>query len=109
MVNTSLDLLYIILALSIMLVAIFFSVTLIYLILILRDAAKVTEKTRETAEVVHEYLMKPVAMIQSIRGFISPVIDQINEKREEVEETIEDKIEEATEKAKKSKKKKKTK
>lgn len=75
--------LYIVLTIAIALLTIFLCVTLIYLILILRDANKMFEKIRDTVERVNSFIIKPVSLISSIVDHIKPLIEGALERRGE--------------------------
>lgn len=80
MIATSLDVLYISLAIGVFLVSVFFCVVLLYLIMILRDVVKIADKTRDTMDQINEYVMKPIVFMQSIKKFIDPIVDRIHDK-----------------------------
>lgn len=69
--------LYIVLAISVALLTIFLSVTLIYLILILRDASKMLEKIRDTVDRVNAFILKPVSLAATIVDHIRPLIESV--------------------------------
>ncbi len=87
MFETSSDILYISIAISVFMVSVFLSVALLYLILVLRDVVKITDKTKSIAEQVEEYVMKPMVVIHGIRNFVLPVVEKIREKLEQDEES----------------------
>lgn len=74
--------LYVVLTISIALLTIFLCVTLIYLILILRDASKVIEKVRDTVDKVNSFILKPVSLAASIVDHIRPLVEAALERRE---------------------------
>lgn len=74
--------LYIVLTIAIGLLTIFLCVTLIYLILILRDASKVIEKIRDTVDKVNSFILKPVSLVSSIVDHIRPLLEAALERRE---------------------------
>jgi len=78
MITTSLDVLYISLAIGVFILAIFLCVLLLYVILILRDVVKISDKARDTMDQVNEYVMKPIVFMQSIKKFIDPIVDRFN-------------------------------
>ncbi len=80
---TPVDLLYITIAIAVALLAIFGCITLIYLILILRDANKVVASAKDTAEKVNTYVMKPINAARSLSKHIGPIIKIVEEKIEE--------------------------
>lgn len=85
---TPLDLLYITLAIAVALVAIFLCITLIYLILILRDANKAVSAAKDTAEKINIYVMKPINALRSIGQHIGPIMEIIERKLAERAEVV---------------------
>ncbi|HCW32313.1 MAG: hypothetical protein UT36_C0010G0067 [Candidatus Peregrinibacteria bacterium GW2011_GWF2_39_17] len=84
---TSLDILYVILAIGIALMSIFLSILLVYLIMILRDINKATEAIKDSAERVNEMILKPIRMAHEVLKYAKPVVDIVEEKiRERGEE-----------------------
>ena len=83
MMGDSQTTLYIVLSIAIALLTIFLCVTLIYLILILRDASKMLEKIRETVERVNAFILKPVSLASSIVDHVRPYIEAALERRGE--------------------------
>lgn len=75
--------LYIVLTISIALLTVFICVTLIYLILILRDASKTIEQIRDTADKVNSFVIKPVSLISSVVDHIKPLLENALERRME--------------------------
>lgn len=73
--------LYIVLSVAVALLTIFICVTLVYLILILRDASKMVEKIRDTTDKVNTFILKPVGLAASIVDHIRPMIENLLEKR----------------------------
>lgn len=80
---TPIDLLYITLAIAASLVTLFLCITLIYLILILRDANKVVASAKDTAEKINIYVMKPVRAVQNMGKYMGPIIKIVEKKLEE--------------------------
>ncbi|MEK7172023.1 MAG: hypothetical protein AAB739_03885 [Patescibacteria group bacterium] len=74
---------YIVLTIAIALLTVFLCVTLIYLILILRDTSKMLEKVRETVDKVNMFILKPVSLASTIVDHIRPFIESALEKRSE--------------------------
>lgn len=74
--------LYVVLTIAIALLTIFLCVTLIYLILILRDVNKMLEKVRETVERINTFILKPVSLASSIVDHVRPLIEAALERRE---------------------------
>ncbi|MFA6520787.1 MAG: hypothetical protein WCT53_00145 [Candidatus Gracilibacteria bacterium] len=81
MFNDSQTTLYIVLTISVALLTIFLCVTLIYLILILRDSSKVLEKVRGTVDKVNDFVLKPVGIISSVMDHVRPLIENVLERR----------------------------
>lgn len=73
---------YIVLTIAIALLTVFLCVTLIYLILILRDTSKMLEKVRETVEKVNMFILKPVSLASTIVDHVRPLIESALERRE---------------------------
>ncbi|PJC36534.1 hypothetical protein CO046_05145 [Candidatus Peregrinibacteria bacterium CG_4_9_14_0_2_um_filter_53_11] len=73
--------LYLVGSISIGLLTIFLCVTLVYVILILRDASKVIEHVRETVDRVNSFIIKPVSLASSIVDHIRPIIENVMERR----------------------------
>lgn len=76
----SLDILYLTLSVCITLLTVFLSVTLVYLLFILRDVVKVTDQVKGLVEKVDTYITKPILMTKSIIEFLSPFIQGAQEK-----------------------------
>jgi uncharacterized protein YoxC len=77
---TSLDILYIVLAIGIALMSIFLSILLVYSIFILRDINKATEAIKDSAERVQTMILKPLQMTHEILKYARPMVDVV-EKR----------------------------
>ena len=79
------DILFLILSVCVALVTIFLSVTLIYLMFILRDVVKITDQVKGIVDNVNTYITKPIMMTKSIIEFVTPFIrgaeERINRKR----------------------------
>lgn len=75
--------LYVVLTIAIGLLTIFLCVTLIYLILILRDTSKMLEKVRDTVERINTFILKPVSLASTIVDHVRPLIESALERREE--------------------------
>ena len=82
MFTTTLDILYMSLAVGFILISIFLCIALLYLTLILRDVNKVTERARETADKVQDYLLKPIAMATHVISKLEPVVHTLKERAE---------------------------
>lgn len=76
----SIDILYLTLAVCITLLTVFLSITLVYLLFILRDVVKVTDQVKGIVEKVDTYITKPILMTKSIIEFIGPFISRAEEK-----------------------------
>mgnify|MGYP001571449956 CR=1 FL=1 len=75
--------LYIVLSIAVALLTIFLCVTLIYLILILRDVNRMLEKVRDTVDRVNAFVIKPVSLAASIVDHVRPMIEAALERRAE--------------------------
>ena len=86
----ALDLLYIILAIAIALVAIFGSILLLYAIFILRDINKASSAVKESAERVNNLIVRPLQMTRDLVKMARPAIEvaerKFHERRERQEE-----------------------
>lgn len=76
----SLDILYLTLSVCVTLLTVFLSVTLVYLLFILRDVVKVTDQVKELVDKVNTYITKPILLTKSIIEFVSPFIQGAQEK-----------------------------
>lgn len=73
--------LYIVLTIATVLLTVFLCVTLIYLILILRDVNKMLEKVRDTVDRVNAFIIKPVSLAATIVDHVRPLIEAALEGR----------------------------
>ena len=73
--------LYIVLAISVALLTIFLCVALIYLIMILRDVNKISDKVHATVERVNAFVIKPVSLAASVIDHVRPLIEAALERR----------------------------
>ncbi|MFT7184233.1 MAG: putative membrane protein [Oceanicoccus sp.] len=71
----SIDILYLTLSVCIALFTVFVSITLLYLLFILRDVVKIVDRAKELADKVDAYITKPLLMTKSIIEFVKPFID----------------------------------
>ena len=62
------------------LIAIFLCAALLYIVLILHDAYKITKHIKHTAQKVNESLLKPIKLIYSFSDKLKPILDIIEEK-----------------------------
>lgn len=76
----SLDILYLTLSVCITLLTVFISITLVYLLFILRDVVKVTDQVKDLVEKVNTYITKPILLTKSIIEFVAPFIHSAQEK-----------------------------
>ena len=80
MVNTSLDILYLSLAAGFIVLVVFISIALTYLIFLLRDLTKTMDKIEEITERVNEYLLVPVKFLSTILEYLGPFLDILKER-----------------------------
>ena len=102
---TAVDLFFVILAVAIALLSIFFSITLVYAILILRDINKATDAMRDSAERIHGMIIKPIKMTHEILKYAKPVVEVVEDRLRREQDEPKPK---ATPKKKTTKKKKKS-
>jgi predicted PurR-regulated permease PerM len=76
----AIDILYYTLAGSVVVLTIFISVTLVYLLFILRDVTKIADKFREVIDKVDRYITKPILLTKSVIEFITPFIQGAEER-----------------------------
>jgi len=72
---SAIDLLYMVLAVAATLLAILFSILIIYAILILRDVNKASEAVRASADRVNKMLIAPLKMTNELVKMAKPVIE----------------------------------
>lgn len=72
---SSLDILYVVLAIGISLMSIFLSIVLVYAIFILRDINQATTAIKDSAERVQTMILKPLQMTHELIKYAKPVID----------------------------------
>jgi uncharacterized protein YoxC len=77
---SALDILYIILSIGVALMTIFFSVVLIYAILILRDVNKASDAVKQSAERVNKMIVAPLKMTGEIMKMARPVVEVATKK-----------------------------
>lgn len=78
--------LYLVSSIAIAILTIFLSVTLIYLIFILRDASKMIEQVRGTVDKVNDFIVKPVSLAATIVDHVKPLIEGLFNRGAEEEE-----------------------
>lgn len=76
----SLDILYLTLSVCVTLLTVFLTITLIYLMFILRDVTKIADKAREVVDKVDRYITKPILMTKSIIEFVGPFVEGAEKK-----------------------------
>ncbi len=76
----TINILYLTLSVSVALITIFLSVTLIYLMFILRDVSKAIDSAKDGIEKINEYITRPILMTKSIIEFLTPFIIGAEEK-----------------------------
>ncbi|HBB02992.1 MAG: hypothetical protein WCT36_01410 [Candidatus Gracilibacteria bacterium] len=81
MINSSLDVLYLALALSAIIFTIFVSITLAYIIFILRDASKVISDVEELVDKVNGILISPLKFISGLMSYVSPFLESVGKKK----------------------------
>ena len=78
---SSQDTLYFVLTIAIGMVAVFLCVALLYLTLVLRDAEKILDKIRDTADKVNAFVVKPVQIAAMVIDRVRPIIESVLENR----------------------------
>lgn len=81
MINSSLDVLYLALALCAIIFTIFISITLAYIIFILRDASKVIGDVEELVDKVNGILISPLKFISGLMSYIKPFLEGVGKKK----------------------------
>ncbi len=79
MITTSLDILYISLAIGFILLVIFTCIALFYLILVLRDVSKVVSDVEELVGRVHKTIIQPLRAVDYLIERATPYIETIIE------------------------------
>ncbi|MFC1655339.1 hypothetical protein ACFL3C_00545 [Patescibacteria group bacterium] len=92
MFNSSLDILYIVLAAVILLVGILLAIAIIYLIFILRDASKTSHYVRDTVKKVNDFVYRPLVMANSVMDKVAPILESIAHRGEEMAESAARKV-----------------
>jgi uncharacterized protein YoxC len=83
---TATDLLFVILAVAIALLSIFFSIALVYVVMILRDINRATDAMRDSAERIHGMIIKPIKMTHEILKYAKPVVEVVEDRLRKQEE-----------------------
>jgi len=86
MINSSLDILFIVLAVVILLVGILLAIAIVYLIFILRDASKASYFIRDTAKQVNDLIYKPIVLINSLLEKLGPVFEVLKDRGGDIAE-----------------------
>lgn len=81
MITTSLDVLYIALAIGIILFVVFACIAIFYLILILRDVSRVVNDVEELVGRIHKTVVQPLRAIDYIVEKATPYIETIVEQK----------------------------
>jgi len=71
------SLLYIVLIASVIILTVLLSFVLIYLLFILRDVNKITETTKDTAEKINTFVLKPVMLTRELVKHARPIIEAV--------------------------------
>lgn len=74
------QLLYIVLIAAIIILTVLLAFVLIYVVFILRDVNKITETTKDTAEKINSFVLKPVMLTKDIVKHAKPIINAIEKK-----------------------------
>lgn len=80
MITSSLDILYLALAIAAIILTIFIAITLAYAIFILRDISKVLSDVQELVGRVNDIVLKPLKFISTISSYIKPFIEKAKKK-----------------------------
>lgn len=80
MFNSALDVLYIAIAVSLFLLTVFVCVNLVFTTLILRDISKASEKIRDTAEKVNDFIVGPIKTWQHFSDYVRRLIEALFER-----------------------------
>lgn len=76
----TINILYLTLSVCVALLTIFLSITLIYLMFILRDVSKAIDSAKDGIEKINEYITRPILMTKSIIDFLMPFINHAEQK-----------------------------
>jgi len=86
MINSSLDILFLVLAAIILLVGILIAIAIVYLIMILRDASKASYFIRDTAKQINDFVYKPIVLVNSLLEKLGPLLELVKNKGEDLAE-----------------------
>jgi hypothetical protein len=71
----AIDLLFLTIAACVAILTLFISITLVYLLFILRDVTEISDNVKRIVEKIDTYVTKPIMMTKSIIEFVRPFID----------------------------------
>lgn len=77
------EIMYLSISIAVLLLAIFGSIALFYLIMILRDTNKAVEGVKETVDKFNEYILSPVRVVNAVMEKLKPYYESFVENREE--------------------------
>ncbi len=81
MFATSQDVLFMSLALGFIVLVIFLSIALMYLIFILRDTSMMTHDAKEVTHKVNQVVISPLRFLGSLTDHLKPFIDSIKQRK----------------------------
>lgn len=74
------DILYLTLSVCVAMLTIFLSITLVYLLFILRDITKISDQVKDIVQKVDTYVTKPILLTKSVIEFVAPFVRTVEEK-----------------------------
>ncbi|MDP4008111.1 MAG: hypothetical protein Q8P68_02875 [Candidatus Peregrinibacteria bacterium] len=74
------SMLYIVLIAAIIILTVLLAFVLIYVLFILRDVNKITETTKDTAEKINTFVLKPVMLTRELVKHAKPIIEAIEDR-----------------------------
>ena len=83
---TSLQFLHLALGIGFLILVVFISIALTYVIRILKDITAVSSKVKTTAEKINEYLLEPFAIAKEVYEHIKPYLHIFQKKEPDDEE-----------------------
>ncbi len=86
MFATSGDVLKMSLALGVVVLTIFLSILIFYLILIARDVSKMTEDAEAVVHKVKKTIIKPLSVVDYVLTKVQPIIESVFEKQQQDDE-----------------------
>lgn len=90
MITSSVDFLYVTLAVAIILIGILFAIALLYLIFILRDISRTTYFLRDTLQQINDFVYRPISIANSIIEKIGPILEAAQKRGIEAMEACEE-------------------